>query len=147
MGILKYVLHFKKYTWCSLLPNICSCVFPVKKKKFFEMCSKTTGWMVRRCLSVTFNNAHVGYENFRRGLVLGMLTGESQATRQGRASESSGWNSMLVPEAIFSSCRVSPQQVHPARVGQAFTLRLSLHNLLLWSTLFQRRMLLEREDP
>lgn len=65
---------------------------------------------MRRCLSATFNNTHVGDVNLQRGLVLGMLTGESQATRQGRASESSGWNSTFVPEAIFS-CLVG---YHPA---------------------------------
>lgn len=45
--ILKHALYLKKYAWHCLTQNICSSVSPIKKI-YFEICSKTTRWVVEK---------------------------------------------------------------------------------------------------
>lgn len=131
MGILKYVLHFKKCTWCSLLPNIRSCFSHKKEKFFFDMCSKTSRWVVRRCLSVAFNNAQCGWCEPSEGPGLGHAHWGKPSYQTRQASESSGWNCTFVPESIFS-CLVG---YHPSRcVHQGLARNLPSGSLyIIWS--------------
>lgn len=72
--------------------------------------------------------------HLQRGLALGVLTGQSQTIRCGRASGPQGWTAPWFLRPYFWSYRDRLQQAHPSRSCQALTFSHFLYNLLLWST-------------
>lgn len=130
--ILKHALYLKKYAWHCLTQNICSSVSPIKKI-YFEICSKTTRWVVEKMSECNIQQCSGGPSE---GPGLGPAHWGKPSHRKWWSFGTFGLEQFLGAKGhIFRSFQVSAQAGVPIKEVPDIYLRLFLHNLLLWSTI------------